>query len=251
MKTRKTTGRLAIFLLLQMLSCSCALAVTTAAKNKEGNRLFLQGKYQEAEKAYLDAQLDAPGRPELLYNLGNALIRQKKYEPAVQSLRQAAGKADQGLRSSSWYNLGDAYFDAGDLQNAAQAFIQALRINPSDRDAKHNLELTLRRMQEQKQSASGKNSQDNRQEKKQGQQNSQSANNGQQDRKDRKEQGATRQQDKNQQPQQQQASADRRDDRLSKDKAMQMLDAMRDQELAEQRKLQEQQVRRKATGRDW
>ena len=245
--TRTRTTRSLWILLFILTQASAALYASSAAsKNKEGNRLFQQGRFQDAEKAYVDAQLEAPGRPELLYNLGNTLIKQKKYEPAVQSLRQAAGKADQGLQASSWYNLGNAFYESGDLQNAAQSFIQALRVNPSDRDTKHNLELTLRRMKEQKQSGSGKGAKNDKQEK--GKQDSRNADNQQSDHKEDQKQGDEGQQDNRRQ---QQAQADRREGSMSKDRAMQILDAVKDQELAEQRKLQERQARRKATGRDW
>lgn len=232
-----------------LMARTTVYAASAASRNKEGNRLFLQGKYQDAEKAYLDAQLEAPGRPELLYNLGNALVRQKKYDSAVQSLRQAASKADRGLQASSWYNLGNALFESGKLSDAAQSFIQALRINPSDRDAKHNLELTLRRMKEQNQNAAGSGSKNDQQKQDKGEQENRADKNGQQNPQDNRPQNAGGQQDRQEQPQPSQA--DRRDGSISKDRALQILDAMKNQELAEQRKLLERAARRKATGRDW
>jgi Ca-activated chloride channel family protein len=250
MKPKPVSMGLMMIALGAVLACRPAFADSAAAKNKEGNRLFQQGKYQDAEKTYLDAQLDEPGRPELLYNLGNTLIRQKKYDPAIQSLRQATSKADRGLQASSWYNLGNALFESGKLPDAAQAYIQALRINPSDRSAKYNLELALRRMNEQKQSSSGKGSSDDPK-KEEGKQDSQTGNNQQQNQKDDQKQDSRDQQDKNQQQQQPVAPADRREGGISKERALQILDAMKNQELAEQRKLQERQARRKSTGRDW
>lgn len=251
MSPTNTRMRLLMILFIAALACPCVYGESAATKNKEGNRLFQQGKYQDAEKAYVDAQLEAPSRPELLYNLGNTLIKQRKYEPAVQSLRQAVSKADRGLQASSWYNLGNALFESGKLPDAAQAFVQALRINPSDRDAKHNLELTLRRMKEQKQRASGKGSNDEQQKKSDGKQDAQAGNNEQQNQKNDQKQNTQGQQDKTQQQQQQPAAADRREGSISKDRALQILDAMKNQELAEQRKLLERQARRTANGRDW
>ncbi len=246
-----TVRRFSMLSIVVALAAPCARAASVAARNTEGNRLFQQGKYQEAEKAYVDAQLEAPGRPELLYNLGNTLLKQKKYEPALQSLHQAAGKAERGLQANSWYNLGNAFFESGKFQEAAQSFIQTLRINPSDRDAKHNLELTLRRMKEQKQNASEKGSNSDQQKNGEGKQNPQDAKSGQQDRKDDQKPGAQEQQNTSPQRQRQQSQAERRDGSMTKDRALQILDAMKDQELAEQRKLQERQARHKANGRDW
>ncbi len=251
MSAAKTTRRTLILPLTLVLACSCAFADSVASKNRNGNRLFREGKFQEAEKAYVDAQLEAPGKPELLYNLGNALIKQKKYEPAVQSLRQAVGKAGRGLQANGWYNIGNANFEAGNLRDAAQAYIEALRINPSDREAKHNLELTLRRIQEQKQNASGKSSNEDRRAKGQGKEDSRTADNTKKDQKNESKPGAQGQQNKEQPQQQQAGAADRRDGSMSKERALQILDAMRDQELTDQRMLQEHQPRRKGSGRDW
>ena len=142
-----------------LTSVFCFLAIMTAtptvqaesiaSKNKEGNRLFELGKYQDAEKAYLDAQAQSPGRPELIYNMGNSLVRQKKYEQALQSLRQAARKGDQKVRQGSSYNIGNALFEMGNFKDAVQAYVDALRVNPADLDAKHNLELALKNLKQQ------------------------------------------------------------------------------------------------------
>jgi tetratricopeptide (TPR) repeat protein len=248
MRHTRIFNRVPALLITFVLGGTAAYAASAASKNKEGNRLFQQGKYQEAEKAYLGAQLDAPGKPELLYNLGNTLIKQKKYDSAVQSLRQAAGKADQGLQASSWYNLGNAFFESGKMSDAAQSYIQALRINPSDRDAKHNLELALRRMKEQKQNSKGQGSKNDQSKQDEGKQDKPEDKNAKQDSQGPQQQHAG---EKDQQEQPQPVQADRRDGSFSKDRALQILDAMKNQELADQRKLQEHLARRKATGRDW
>src|SRR5205809_362504 len=134
-----------------LMACvSAAQAASVGPKNKEGNRLFGQGKYEEAQKSYLEAQAKAPDRPELLYNLGNTLIKQKRYEQALQALRQAVSRGDKGLQTSAWFNMGKALFEAGHFGDSAQSYIQSLRLKPDDRDAKHNLELAMKKTEEQK-----------------------------------------------------------------------------------------------------
>ena len=240
------------FLLLCALGAAVpGAAASVASKNKTGNRLFSQGKFQEAEKAYLDAQLEAPGRPELLYNLGNTLVKQKKYENAIQSLRQAVSKGDRGLQASGWYNLGNAHFESGNYQDAAQAYIQALRINPADKDTKHNLELTWKKIQEQKQNSPNRNQNQGKQneaDSEKNQQRDQGASNQQEKNQGRSPQ---REQDQKQAPESQPSQAERRDAPLSREQAIQILDAMKNQELAEKRKLLELQAKKKTGGRDW
>jgi Ca-activated chloride channel homolog len=222
-------------------------ADSVASLNREGNRLFAEGKYADAEKAYVDGQARSPGRPELLYNHGNTLIKEKKYEPAVQQLRQAVSKGDRGIQASSWYNSGNALFEMGKYQDAAQAYIQALRINPADADAKHNLELALRKdQQQQKQQGEGD-----------GQQNQQPDRNKQPAPQDKQQARSDQQprpseaQERNKPANPQRTQSDRREGGFSKEQALQILDALQNQEVVDQKKRLERIERRKATGKDW
>ncbi|MBZ5498703.1 MAG: tetratricopeptide repeat protein [Acidobacteriia bacterium] len=227
-------------------------AESVASKNKQGNQLFEQGKYQDAEKAYLEAQTNMPGRPELSYNLGNSLIKQKKYDQALQALRQAVSKGDKGLQANGWYNVGNALFDMGGFGDSAQAYIQALRINPSDRDAKHNLELALRKKQEQEQQQKGQGqTQESSRQKPEGGQNEEKGRNEPKP-PDKQGQQPQSQEPPGQKPANPQSSQSvRPEGAFSKERALQILDALQNQELAEQRKLLERRARKKATGRDW
>jgi len=234
-----------------LMACvSMAQAAVAGSKNKEGNRLFGQGKYEEAQKSYLEAQAEAPDRPELLYNLGNTLIKQKRYEQALQALRQAVSRGDKGLQTSAWFNMGNALFEAGHFGDSAQSYIQSLRLNPADRDAKHNLELAMKKMEEQK---NPKQNQDK---------NNPQAGSGQKPRgeKDQEKppekgnpppQTSQGKQDSPRATNPQATQAERREESFSKERALQILDALQNQEIAEQRKLLERRARRKATGKDW
>ncbi len=236
-------------LMAGVLSCGAGLfAQSVAGLNREGNRLFAEGKYADAEKAYLDAQAKTPGKPELLYNHGNTLIKEKKYEPAVQQLRQAVSKGDRGIQASAWYNSGNALFEMGKYQDAAQAYIRALRINPADPDAKHNLELALKKTQEQKQQkqqGEGGGQQNQQQDRQQPnpQDNRQAQSNPQPSPSDT--------QERNKPANPQSTQADRREGSFSKEQALQILDALQNQELVDQKKRLERAEKRKAGGKDW
>jgi len=252
----KTDGwpRLAMFILTAWIwPAPHALADAAASKNKAANRLYEQNRYPEAERAYLEAQAQAPGRPEISYNLGNTFIREKKYDQALQSLRQSIAKGNRGVQVNSWYNTGNALFDMGNYKDAVQAYIQALRLNPADRDAKHNLELAQKKLREQQQQppqqSQGDRQDPNRQKPEGLGQNEGRGGNApkppnQQEQPPRESQG--------QKPAEPQPSqADRPQGGFSKERALQILDALQNQELAEQRRLLEHKARKKATGRDW
>ncbi len=232
-----------------------AHAETAASKNKQGNKLFEQGKYQEAEKAYLDAEIQSPGRPEILYNLGNTLVKQKKYEQAVQSLRQAIGKGDKKLEQSGWFNTGNVLYEMGNLKDAVQAYVQSLRIDPSDKDAKYNLEMALQKMKQQKQMGAGKDQKENPEHSEDSKQKQQSANNRpdskQRENKEKQQTSPSQEQESNKPSNPQATQAEKREESLSKERALQILDALKNQELAEQRKLMEMKARRKTNARDW
>ena len=226
-------------------------AESVASKVREGNRLFAQGKYAEAETAYMDAQVKNPGKPEVLYNLGNSLIKQKKYSQGVQSLRQSANKGDKTIREKSWYNTGNALFEAGRFKDSAEAFVQSLKLDPSDKDAKHNLELALLKLKEQQQSAANqnpKNSDNSKRDK------SSSGGNVQQQpqqpgQEDQKKSGGNR--DQPDSAKQQESSKAQIPGSVSKEQAAQILDAVRAQELEQQLKLLEMRARRINNGKDW
>jgi Ca-activated chloride channel family protein len=241
-------------LLFCAFAAQFAKADSVASRNRQGNKLYGEGKYQESEKAYLGAQGVEPGRPELLYNMGNALLKQKKYDQAVQALHQAVNKGNRGLQGSAWYNLGNALFENGKYKESADAFVQTLKVNPADREAKHNLELALRRLQRQKSqsSAGGGQKQDHQKDQRQ-QQQDQSAGNNAKEQPERQESKPPGQEQKNQeQPANPRATqGEGREGGLNKERALQILDALQNQELADQRKMLERQARRKAIGKDW
>ena len=62
---------------------------------------------------------------------------------------EAVESGNPDLLSSAWYNLGNALYRQQELQGSLEAYKEALRADPSDTDAKHNLERVLEQLQEQ------------------------------------------------------------------------------------------------------
>ena len=108
-----------------------------------------------------------PDDPRVLFNLGTGRLL-ADHGDAVGALEAAlrtdVGAADPAappasasgaglppeLRQRAFYNLGGAELAADDPAGAVAAYEEALRLDPSDADAKHNLELALRRLEEQR-----------------------------------------------------------------------------------------------------
>lgn len=151
-------GRLWLPMVLATLAAAApaeARAQAGRAETREGNRLYEEGRFAEAHEKYLEALLEAPDSPVIRFNDGNALYQGEDYEPALESFRAAVESGDPELAAAAWYNLGNTLYRQGALPESLEAFKQALRADPADADAKHNLERVLEQMQEQEQQQQG------------------------------------------------------------------------------------------------
>ncbi|MEQ1856666.1 MAG: tetratricopeptide repeat protein [Longimicrobiales bacterium] len=128
-----------------------ARAQAGRAQAQQGNRLFEEGRFEEAHQRYLEGLAEAPGSGVLLFNDGNALYRSDDHQRAMEAYQRALDTGDPALASDAWYNLGNALYRQQQLEPALEAYKQALRLDPSDPDAKHNLERVLEQMQQQQQ----------------------------------------------------------------------------------------------------
>jgi Ca-activated chloride channel family protein len=119
-----------------MLVASPLAAQSTRAQVREGNRLYEEGLFEEAHQKYLEALAAEPESGLVRFNDGNALYQGADYRRAM-------------VASQAWYNLGNALYRQQQLQESLEAYKQALRLDPRDPDAKHNLERVLQQMQQQ------------------------------------------------------------------------------------------------------
>ena len=126
--------------------CMLACGPTPAQVNNSGHEAYLNGDYASALESYQSAQGRAPESGEPHYNSGNALYRTEEYEEALQSYDESLRYAGGELRSRGFFNRGNTAFQQEQYPEAVEAYEEVLRMNPDDADAKHNLELALRRM---------------------------------------------------------------------------------------------------------
>jgi Ca-activated chloride channel family protein len=146
---RKTLFAPCLLIAAVLLLTSCSPSPT--ALNRRGNDAYARGNYDEALRQYQNAQAEAPDTPELHYNAGNTLYRQEQYDPASDEALAAIAQSPPELQEQAYYNLGNARFQQEDYAGAIAAYVETLRINPDDTDAKHNLELAQQRLREQQQ----------------------------------------------------------------------------------------------------
>jgi Ca-activated chloride channel family protein len=85
------------------------------------------------------------------YNLGNALYRQKQFDAAADRYAGLAKmEKDKQKLSRCYYNMGNTMYESRKYQESVDAYKNALRNNPGDMDAKHNLQLAQRMLNNQK-----------------------------------------------------------------------------------------------------
>jgi len=117
-------------------------------KVRKGNKLFKQGKYDDAIAKYTDAQVDLPESAELYFNIGDGLYKQRKFKEAEQMFEKALPGADTSLEAKIYYNIGNCKYKQGQLRDALEYYKKALELNPDDKDAKYNIEFVERKLRE-------------------------------------------------------------------------------------------------------
>ncbi len=147
-RRRRRARAAAAAALVLILWPASARAESAASLAAEGNRLYREGKLTEALDVYRRALRDAPASEALHYNVGNVLYRQGLYEEAWEAYRRAFASPDRALAEGARYNAGNAQFSRKSWQDAIRNYQEALRIDPTDLDAKRNLELALQRMRQ-------------------------------------------------------------------------------------------------------
>jgi len=119
-----------------------AVACGEAAPSADtANGRFAAGDYQGALAMYRDLQTTLPNAPELSINAGNALHMIGDYQRALPDYAKAIDTGDPAIRAVAQYDRGNTLFRQQRLEDARDAYKEALRMDPADRDAKFNLEL--------------------------------------------------------------------------------------------------------------
>lgn len=138
-----------------LLANGCALP--GAATMRAGDQ-YTGGQYARAAASYREAIADGDQRPEMLYNLGTALVAADSLDRALEPLERATLAEGEELRYRALFNLGLAQLKVGRagadqvdstrraLAVAAELYKRALLMRPDDTDAKWNYELALREL---------------------------------------------------------------------------------------------------------
>ena len=226
-------GKRKVAVMLLLLTVLSATAQTDRQYIRQGNKQFRMGDYPNAEVSYRKAIEQNPKNPQASFNLGNALMAQKKDSAAVTQFENASRLETNPLRKAqSFHNIGVICQTHKMYGEAIEAYKNALRLNPNDDETRYNLVLCKHQKQKQDQQ---KQNQGNDDQKKDDQKKDDQ----------KKDQNSDKQDDKKQQEQQK--------PQMSKENAEQLLNAAIQNEKQTQDKLKkaQQQPQRRANQKNW
>ena len=208
----------------------------------QGNQLYTEEKYDEANNKYQDALLENPNSTAIQFNVGDVLYKKKDYEKSIESYYKALDSDDPLFQAQAYYNIGNSLYKHGKLPDSIIAYEQALKLNPDDQDAKFNLEFVRNQLKE--------NADKNQQEQQQ-QQQPQNDEDQNKEKKDEQQEQEEKQEQKNQQNEMNQQNEEQQPKKeMSKEEAQRLLDALKEK----QEDLKRKQVQGKGkvrVSKDW
>ena len=226
-----------VAILIALLVSTTIQAQTDRLLVRQGNKQFRAGNYAEAEVSYRKAVEKNPRNAQAIFNLGNALLGQRKDSAAVSQFEQAAKLETNPIRKSqAYHNIGVVCQGQKQFAQAIEAYKESLRNNPADDETRYNLELCKRQQQQQNQDQQNQQNKDNKDQK-------------DKDKKDQQKQD----QDKKDQQKQDQKQQQQDKQQMSKENAEQMLNAAIQEEKQTQERMKKalQQPNRRSLQKNW
>jgi len=111
---------------------------------QKGNESYKRKEYPMAEAAYNEVLTQDPNNNTAKYNKAAALYRQTKPDESIKVLEDLAFKTEEtDIRAKSYYNKGAILSAQKKLEESIEAYKNALRQNPDDKEARENLQKAL------------------------------------------------------------------------------------------------------------
>lgn len=131
--------RILVYLIAFLASAGAVYAQPDRRDVRKGNRDFRKEEWKSAEIDYRKALVKDSSSLAANYNLANTLYKMGDVEQAAKVYDSLKDSAPESEIAADWhYNRGNAASVLKDWQAAADAYRQALLLNPSDMDAKEN-----------------------------------------------------------------------------------------------------------------
>lgn len=173
------------------------LLAAMPAQAQSGLDDFQNGNYEKASEAFQEGLKTQPGSHKLQFNAGAAAYKTGDFENAVTHFTDALLAGDRQLKEDASYNLANALVRKGEAATEAEAkktnwksaiehYEETLRLNPENKKAQDNLEITKKLLEDLEKQQPQQDQQNDQQ---------QDQNKDQQDQKDQEQQKNDQQQD--------------------------------------------------------
>lgn len=211
---------------LLLVICWCAIppalpGQTAYESLRAGDKAYDRSNYSKAEPHYRRAMEKDPSNWNAVYNLGNSLYEQGKYEDASKVFEKAVANApDTRAKADVLHNAGNAWLKQNKFKEAIKAYENSLRLRPGDPDTKMNLQMAKKKNKEEEQRQQQKNQEQQQKQNQDQQQNQQDQQQNQQP----QDQQQQNQQKNQQQQQQQQNQQPNNAQRLKQEEAKRLLE---------------------------
>lgn len=118
----------------------------------KGNESLSDNSFVAAEKSYRTAIGINPEDATPAYNLGSALYQKEAFKEALTPLKKAviAGKNKQE-KHTALHNLGNVFMKNKSYEKAVETYKEALRNNPTDNETRYNLALAKEMLKKEQQ----------------------------------------------------------------------------------------------------
>lgn len=203
---------------------------------REGNKLYKDKKFVDAEKNYKNAIGKKADSYRGAFNLGDAYYQQGKYKEAAEQFEMlTTRKTSDDTLSKAFHNLGNSYLKQKEFEKSINAYKNSLKRDAADEDTRYNLAYAQKMLKQQQEQ------QKQQQDKKD------------QEKKEQEKKDENKDQNKNEDKKQEQQKEQQQKQEISKEDAQRLLEAMNNDEKKLRDKMNQQRVKgtKSQIEKDW
>lgn len=223
-----------IFILALWWSSTLAVAQHPNHLVRKGNTAYNDSLFSKSEQLYREALVKDQNSYAASFNLADAIYKQGNYSESSALFEALSEKSDNPLdKSKSYHNLGNSLLNEQKIDQAIEAYKNALRNNPDDQDTKFNLSYAQQLKEEQQKQEEQQEQEEENQEKEQEEEQQQDQEEEQQQQQEEEQNNSDSEESDKEEPKQPQDPNE-----MTEEEAQQILDALQQQEKELQEDLQ-------------
>jgi len=133
-------------------------------KRSKATHAAQKGDFTKSHELLSSLITKKPDDPELLYDAGVVAFERKKFDQAEAYFKNSAQNknASDVLKQDAYFNWGNTNVEQKKLEDAIARYEEVLKLNPEHQEAKHNLEVVKKMLEEQKKQNEQQDQQDNK-----------------------------------------------------------------------------------------